>query len=163
MSTFQALALLLGAAISAVYVLVHIQGVTRSLAAMIVTGVEDGLPVSIEYRWHLFWANYLPSEPTTSPPSFLNSNLGRPGSNLGRPGWKAWFDAFLSGFLNTPAPAIAVTKGHHATYSGHRDRLDRAGLVAKIHAALDAKAVTPDDAANLIALIEGTLASRHNI
>jgi hypothetical protein len=41
------------------------------------------------------------------------------------------------------------------------DRLDRAGLVAKIHAALDAKAVTPDDAANLIALIEGTLASRH--
>ena len=28
--------------------------------------------------------------------------------------------------------------------------------------ALDAKAVTPDDAANLIALIEGTLASRHN-
>ena len=39
---------------------------------------------------------------------------------------------------------------------------DWAGLVAKIHAALDAKAVTPDDAANLIALIEGTLASRHN-
>ena len=62
---------------------------------------------------------------------------------------------------DTPAPAIAVTKGHHATYSGHRDRLDRAGLVAKIHAALDAKAVTPDDAANLVALIEGTLASRH--
>jgi hypothetical protein len=34
------------------------------------------------------------------------------------------------------------------------------GLVAKIHAVLDAKAVTPDDAANLIALIEGTLGSR---
>lgn len=33
MSTFQALALILGAAISTVYVLIRIQGATRSLAA----------------------------------------------------------------------------------------------------------------------------------
>lgn len=61
MSTFQALALLLGGAISSVYVLVHIQGVTQSLLAIIVTGVEDGVPVSIEYLWALFWNNYLPA------------------------------------------------------------------------------------------------------
>ena len=59
MSTFQALALLLGAAISTVYVLIRIQGATRSLSAMIVTGVEDGLPVSIEYRSLMFWMNFL--------------------------------------------------------------------------------------------------------
>ena len=91
--------------------------------------------------------------------------VGHPGLEPGANGLRtqrlAGHKALFVSDSDTPAPAIAVTKGHHATYSGHRDRLDRAGLVAKIHAALDAKAVTPDDAANLIALIEGTLASRH--
>ena len=91
--------------------------------------------------------------------------VGHPGLEPGANGLRtqrlAGHKALFVSDSDTQAPAIAVTKGHHATYSGHRDRLDRAGLVAKIHAALEAKAVTPDDAANLIALIEGTLASRH--
>ena len=95
------------------------------------------------------------------------SLVGHPGLEPGANGLRtqrlALHKALFVSDSDTPAPAIAVTKGHHATYSGHRDRLDRAGLVAKIHAELDAKAVTPDDAANLIALIERTLASRHNI
>ena len=97
--------------------------------------------------------------------SFRNHWVGHPGLEPGANGLRtqrlALHKALFVSDSDTPAPAIAVTKGHHATYSGHRDRLDRAGLVTKIHAALDAKAVTPDDAANLIALIEGTLASRH--
>ena len=91
--------------------------------------------------------------------------VGHPGLEPGANGLRtqrlALHKALFVSDSDTPAPAIPVTKGHVSTYSGHRDRLDRAGLVAKIHAALDAKAVTPDDADNLIALIEGTLASRH--
>jgi len=91
--------------------------------------------------------------------------VGHPGLEPGANGLRtqrlALHKDLFASDSDTRTRPIPVTKGHVSTYSGHRDRLDRAGLVAKIHAALDAKAVTPDDAANLIALIEGTLASRH--
>jgi hypothetical protein len=97
--------------------------------------------------------------------SFRNHWVGHPGLEPGANGLRTQrrtaHKALLLSDSDTRTRPIPVTKGHVSTYSGHRDRLDRAGLVAKIHAALDAKAVTPDDAANLIALIEGTLASRH--
>ena len=55
---------------------------------------------------------------------------------------------------DTPAPAIAVTKGHNATYSGHRDRLDRAGLLCTIAHAREVKIITEDHARTLVALVE---------
>jgi hypothetical protein len=49
---------------------------------------------------------------------------------------------------------IPVTKGHLSTYSGHRDRLDRAGLLRAIARAREAKVMTEDDARTLVALVE---------
>jgi len=49
---------------------------------------------------------------------------------------------------------IPVTKGHGSTYSGHRDRLDRAGLLRAIARAREAKVMTEDHARTLIALVE---------
>jgi len=110
-----------------------------------------------------FWTPKWTPRPAKHPIGFNSKQKWQIGSDLpflvGHPGLEPGANG-----LRTQRLALhkaLFVKGHHATYSGHRDRLDRAGLVAKIHAALDAKAVTPDDAANLIALIEGTLASRH--
>ena len=70
----------------------------------------------------------------------LLSLVGHPGLEPGANGLRtqrlALHKALFVSDSDTPAPAISATKGHHATNSGHRDRLDRAGLVAKIHAAL---------------------------
>ena len=89
--------------------------------------------------------------------------MGHPGLESGANGLGtqrlALNKAVFLPFSGSSCRPIVATMGH----SGPRDRYDRASLLAKIHAALDAKAVTPEDAANLIALIEGALASRHNI
>jgi hypothetical protein len=49
---------------------------------------------------------------------------------------------------------IPVTGGHGSPYSGHRDRLDRAGLLGAIDRALEAKVMTEDHARTLVALVE---------
>ena len=58
--------------------------------------------------------------------------VGHPGLEPGANGLRtqrlALHKALFVSDSDILAPAIAVTKGHHATYSGHRDRLDRAGL-----------------------------------
>ncbi len=50
-----------------------------------------------------------------------------------------------------PSP---VTRGHGSTYSGHRDRLDRAGLLDAIARAREAKVMTEDHARTLTELID---------
>jgi hypothetical protein len=83
--------------------------------------------------------------------------VGHPGLEPGANGLRtqrlAGHKALFVGDSDTPAPAIAVTKGHHATYSGHRDRLDRAGLLRAIARARAAKIFTDDQAATLLQLI----------
>jgi hypothetical protein len=49
---------------------------------------------------------------------------------------------------------IPVTGGHGSTYSGHRDRLDRAGLLRAIARAREAKVMTEDHARALTELID---------
>ena len=87
--------------------------------------------------------------------------VGHPGLEPGANGLRtqrlALSKALFLTVIGSSSRPIVATAGH----TGPRDRYDRASLLAKIHEALDAKAVTPDDAAKLIALIEGTLASRH--
>ena len=92
--------------------------------------------------------------------------MGHPGLEPGANGLRTQRLAlskalFLTVMGGSSRPIVATT-GHTGPHSGPRDRYDRASLLEKIHAALDAKAVTPDDAANLVALIEETLASRQN-
>jgi len=50
--------------------------------------------------------------------------------------------------------SIPVTEGHGSTYSGHGDRLDRAGLPRAIGRAREAKVMTEDHARTLVALVE---------
>ena len=97
----------------------------------------------------------------SSPYSVAGHPVLEPGANGLRTQRLALNKALFVSDSDTPAPAIVATAGHTGPHTGPRDRYDRASLLAKIHAALDAKAVTPDDAANRIALIEGALASRH--
>jgi hypothetical protein len=84
--------------------------------------------------------------------------VGHPGLEPGAEGLRtqrlAGHKALFVSDSDTPAPAIAVTKGHHATYSGHRDRLDRAGLLRAIARAREAKVMAEDDARTLVALVE---------
>ena len=84
--------------------------------------------------------------------------MGHPGLEPGANGLRtqrlAGHKALFVSDSETPAPAIAVTKGHHATYSGHRDRLDRAGLLHAIARAREAKVMTADHARTLVALVE---------
>ena len=104
------------------------------------------------------WPSEEVSRPGAKRPRPMVGHPGlEPGANGLRTQRLAINKALFVSDSDTPAPAIVATSGH----SGPRDRYDRASLLAKIHAALDAKAVTPDDAANLTAFIEGTLASRH--
>ena len=91
--------------------------------------------------------------------------VGHPGLEPGANGLRtqrlALHKALFLALIGSSSRPIVATSGHSGPQSGPRDRYDRASLLAKIHAALDAKAVTPDDTTNLIALIEETLASRH--
>ena len=91
--------------------------------------------------------------------------VGHPGLEPGANGLRtqrlALSKALFLAIIGSSSRPIVATAGHSGPQSGPRDRYDRASLLAKIREALDAKAVTPEDAANLVALIEGTLASRH--
>ena len=91
--------------------------------------------------------------------------MGHPGLEPGANGLRtqrlALSKALFLAIIGSSSRPIVATAGHSGPHSGPRDRYDRASLLAEIHEALDAKAVTPDTAANLIALIEGTLASQH--
>jgi len=56
-----------------------------------------------------------------------------------------------SGARTCPIP---VTKGQVSTHSGHRDRLDRAGLLRAIARAREAKVIPEDHARTLTELID---------
>ena len=91
-------------------------------------------------------------------PKFSESLVGHPGLEPGANGLRTQrrtgHKALFVSDSDTPAPAIAVTKGHHATYSGHRDRLDRAGLLHAIARARKGKVMTEDQALALVVLVE---------
>jgi hypothetical protein len=91
--------------------------------------------------------------------------VGHPGLEPGANGLRtqrlALNKALFVPFIVSSSRPIVATSGHSGPQSGPGDRYDRASLLAQIHAALDAKAVTPEKAATLIALIEGALTSRH--
>ena len=61
MSAFEGIALILGATLSAVYLLIVLQREIRSLNLVLQTGVEEGVPVTVEYRWMVLWTFYLPT------------------------------------------------------------------------------------------------------
>jgi len=96
-----------------------------------------------------------------------NHWVGHPGLEPGANGLRtqrlALNKAHFLVLIGSSSHPIVATTGHSGPQSGHGDRYDRASLLAKIHDALEAKVVTREDAASLIALIEGTLASRHKI
>jgi hypothetical protein len=48
MSTFQALALIIGGTASAIYLLIMLQREIRSLELVLETGLEEGVPVTVE-------------------------------------------------------------------------------------------------------------------
>ena len=100
-------------------------------------------------RWYHGWISIESEVP------FLVGHPGlEPGANGLRTQRLALHKALFVSDSDTPAPAIAVTKGHHATYSGPRDRLDRAGLLRTIAHARGAKIITEDHARTLVALVE---------
>jgi len=93
--------------------------------------------------------------------------VGHPGLEPGANGLRtqrlAGHKALFVSDSGTPAPAIAVNKGDHATYSGQRERLDRAGLLRAIAHAREAKIIAEDHARTLAALVElvgGALGTR---
>jgi hypothetical protein len=77
-----------------------------------------------------------------------------PGANGLRTQRRTANKALLLSDSDTRTHPIPVTKGHGSTYSGHRDRLDRAGLLRAIARAREAKVMTGDHARTLVALVE---------
>jgi len=61
MSSFQALALILGATIFGVYVLGVLQKECRAISLALQSGVEDGVPITPAYRWTILWSFYVPA------------------------------------------------------------------------------------------------------
>ena len=61
MSTFQALALIIGGTASAIYLLVMLQREIRSGELVLETGLAEGVPVTVEYRRKALWVYYLPT------------------------------------------------------------------------------------------------------
>ncbi len=59
MSVFEALTLILGALVFGIYVIMGISRMSESLGRVIYTGVQDGLPLSLEHRWMILWNYYL--------------------------------------------------------------------------------------------------------
>jgi hypothetical protein len=84
--------------------------------------------------------------------------VGHPGLEPGANGLRTQrctaHKALLLSDSDTRTRPVPVTKGHGSTYSGHRDRLDRAGLLRAIALAREAKAMTEDHARTLVALVE---------
>lgn len=58
--SFLALALLMAMTISGVYVLVIASRELRSILVVVETGLADGAPVSIQFRYLLVWTWYFP-------------------------------------------------------------------------------------------------------
>jgi hypothetical protein len=86
---------------------------------------------------------------------FLVGHPGlEPGANGLRTQRRTAHKALLLSDSETLVRPIPVTKGHGSTYSGHGDRLDRAGLLRAIAHARAAKVVTEDHARTLTELIE---------
>jgi hypothetical protein len=77
-----------------------------------------------------------------------------PGANGLRTQRRTANKAILLSDSDTRTRPIPVTKGHGSTYSGHRDRLDRAGLLGAVARAREAKVITEDHARTLVALVE---------
>jgi len=90
--------------------------------------------------------------------SFRSHWVGHPGLEPGANGLRtqrcAAHKAHLLSDSDMPTRPIPVTKGHGSTYSGHRDRLDRAALLRTIAHAREAKIITEDHARTLVALVE---------
>jgi hypothetical protein len=86
---------------------------------------------------------------------FLVGHPGlEPGANGLRTQRRTAHKALLLSDSDTLIRPIPVTKGHGSPYSGHRDRLDRAGLLGAIARAREAKVMTEDHARTLTALID---------
>jgi hypothetical protein len=77
-----------------------------------------------------------------------------PGANGLRTQRRTAHKALLLSDPDTQTRPIRVTKGHGSTYSGHRDRLDRAELLRTIAHAREAKIITEDHARTLTELID---------
>ena len=86
------------------------------------------------------------------------SLVGHPGLEPGANGLRTQRHTAHKALLLSDSGArtcpIPVTKGQVSTHSGHRDRLDRAGLLRAIALAREAKAMTEDHARTLVALVE---------
>jgi hypothetical protein len=84
--------------------------------------------------------------------------VGHPGLEPGANGLRTQrltaHKALLLSDPDTPTRPIPVTAGHVPTYSGHRDRLDRAGLLRAIAHAREAKVMTEGHARTLTELVE---------
>jgi hypothetical protein len=77
-----------------------------------------------------------------------------PGANGLRTQRRTAHKTLLLSDSDTRTRPIPVTKGHGSTYSGHGDRLDRAGLLRAIARAREAKVMTEDHARTFVALVE---------
>jgi hypothetical protein len=86
--------------------------------------------------------------------------VGHPGLEPGANGLRtqrlALRKALFLAFIGSSSRPIVATMGH----SGHRDRLDRAGLLHAIARAREAKVVTEDHARTLVALVEHSAGRR---
>jgi len=84
--------------------------------------------------------------------------VGHPGLEPGANGLRTQqlrgTSAGLLANLKRRVVAEWATTGHSGPDSGHRDRLDRAGLLRAIARAREAKVMTEDDARTLVALVE---------
>ena len=61
MSVFESLAVILGALVFGIYVIIEVTKVVQSMVHVIVTGVEHTLSLSVEHRWMLLWNFYVSS------------------------------------------------------------------------------------------------------
>ena len=61
MSSFQALALILVTMAVGVHVIVGLQRYAQSMLLALATGVDRGVPISVEHRWMVLWSFYVPN------------------------------------------------------------------------------------------------------
>lgn len=59
MSIFEALALISFTIVFGIAVLMKISTMSASFSHLIATGVENGFPLSLEYRWMMLWNFYI--------------------------------------------------------------------------------------------------------
>lgn len=61
MSVFESLALIVGALVFGIYVIMEVTKMVQAMVHVIVTGIENALPLSVEHRWMLLWNFYVAS------------------------------------------------------------------------------------------------------